>query len=48
MHRTVENISEKTGLPPGSFVSVGVKEAIPSKFFIYSISQEKINVQENT
>lgn len=46
MHRTVEKISEKTGLPPGSFVSVGVKEAIPSKFFIYSISQEKINVQE--
>lgn len=46
MQRAVENISEKTGMPPGSFVPVGVKDGIPSKFFIYNISDKKTTVQE--
>ena len=46
MQRVVENISEKTGMPPGSFVPVGVKEAISSKFFIYTIGSENTTVQE--
>ena len=46
MQHTVENISEKTGMPPGSFISVGVKEAIPSKFFVYNIDKENAIVQE--
>lgn len=46
MQRAVENISEKTGMPPGSFVSVGVKDTIPSKFFIYNIGKESTTVQE--
>lgn len=46
MQGTVENISGKTGLPPGSFVPVGVKESIPSKFFIYTIGKDTTAVQE--
>ena len=46
MQHTVENISERTGMPPGSFISVGVKEAIPSKFFVYNIDKEIAIVQE--
>jgi Ca2+/H+ antiporter len=33
MQRAVENISEKTGMPPGSFISVG-ERSYPSKFIV--------------
>lgn len=40
MQGSVENISEKTGMPPGSFISVGVKESIPAKFTVYTITKQ--------
>jgi magnesium transporter len=40
MQGSVGNISEKTGMPPGSFISVGVKESIPAKFTVYTITKQ--------
>ena len=48
MQGAVDNISGKTGLPPGYFVPVGIKESIPSKFFIYTISKDTTTVQETS
>ncbi|HIU64858.1 MAG TPA: magnesium/cobalt transporter CorA [Candidatus Avacidaminococcus intestinavium] len=48
MKKSVNNISEKIGLPPGSFVTVGVNENLPAKFSLYKIGPASITSEEGT
>ena len=46
MNNSVDNISDKSGLAPGVFVTVGVNETLPSKLFIYKLGAEGVAVAE--